>query len=283
MVALPYPSPRKSTGGTGPTGPVYIRAVPRRLWINQFSHGEYHEIVNSTITGKDYFVALAQEAQPGVPAGALGLEYFIDPAGGPGFSGPGYGGTPGATRRGIIPFDKIPDDGSIMFELGAPGLGQAGGKGYAAGQSSITTSDYSIQIYAEGGLPGQGSQEMQRSLHLWAAQNGVTISDLGQNSWSPDVQPVGPSSPDGSGAGAPTDYDTNQYYTVYGGYGARPGDPMYACGDGGSPGSVVDDNQGSDGNFPGGGGGASGPSHPGGSGAAAVIRVAVVVLESINE
>lgn len=127
---------------------------------------------------------------------------------------------------------------------------------------------------------------MQRTLHLWAAQNDVKISDLGQNTWSGDVMVVAPSSPDGPGAGAPTDYDTNLYSGIYGGYGSyltRFLDPMYACGDGGGPGSFVDDYAGGAGLFPGGGGGASGPSYPGGAGAAAVIRIAIVYMEPINE
>lgn len=270
---------------SAPAGPTYIRAVPRRISSPAFSASEYHEITATTSRTKASLVAIAHDAKPDIPTSAFALEGFIVCAGGPGFSGLGFGGTPGPTRRFLIPFDRIPDGGSVDFEVGAPGLGQAGGKGYAAGSSYVTSSDYTWQISAEGGLPGQGSQEMQRSLHLWAAQNDVKISDLGQNTWSGDVMVVGPSSPDGPGAGAPTDYDTNAYSGIYGGYGSYISkflDPMYACGDGGNPGSFVDDYAGAAGLFPGGGGGASGPSYPGGGGGAAVIRIAIVYMEPVE-
>ncbi len=280
MVPSPIPVSNQD-GGTGPSSPSYIRPVLRRVESDFFPSTTWDEIFSSTSKTKADLIAIAQAGAPGIPTNAFGLEYFIVAPGGPGFSGSGFGGLPGATVRGIIPFDLIPDGGSVNFEVGAPGIGLVGGQGYSGGMSSITLSDYSIEIIAEGGLSGAGSQADQRAQNLWIDMNNITISDIGQVRW-PNMISVGPSSPNGPGGGAPNAYDPDQY-PPYGGYGARTADAMYACGDGGEPGSLLEDYAGAAGFTPGGGGGASGPSHPGGSGGDAVTRYAIIYWEPVNE
>ncbi|MCZ7890433.1 hypothetical protein O9X99_01965 [Agrobacterium salinitolerans] len=278
MVALPYPSPRKSSGG-GFAGPTFIRPVPRRLLIDQINNRNFLETITSTALTKPDLVGFAHAVEPGLPVSALGWERFLIGPGGAGFSGRGYGGLPGGTARDIVPFDAIPEDAVIQIEIGAPGVGQVGGQGTYAGYSSVTFGDNYLRV--EGGMPGEGSQENQRALHLWAMQAGITISDLGQNIW-PNQQPVGPSSFAGPGAGAPNDF-ADVIGTVYGGYGSRNPDDMYKCGDGGNAGYAGGDYPGGDAVAgPGGGGSAGDAAYPGGAGSYSAFRQAIIVLEAIN-
>lgn len=282
MVPSPIPVGNQD-GGTGPSGPSYIRPVIRRVASDFFPNTTWDEITTSTSISKADLVAIAQAGAPGIPTNAFGLEYFIIAPGGPGFSGSGFGGLPGATARGIIPFDSIPDDVVINFEIGAPGVGQADGQGSLGGMSTIGFSDGSNLIVAECGKPGEQSQEAQRANNAWTAVNGIMISDLGQDIWT-GMYASGPNSWNGPGGGAPTAYDTVKYPDIAeGGLGAFPTDAMYMCGNGGASGSVQNDTPGFSGATPGGGGGASGPSHPGGSGGAAVTRYAIVFWDAVNE
>lgn len=273
----------RASGGTGPAGPSYIRPVLRRVESDFFPNTTWDEIFSSTSKTKADLVAIAQAGAPGIPTNAFGLEYFIIAPGGPGFSGSGFGGLPGATARGIIPFDLIPDGGSVNFEIGAPGVGQADGQGSLGGMSTIVFSDGTNLIFAECGRPGEQSQEAQRANNAWTTVNGIMISDLGQDIWT-GMYASGPNSSNSPGGGAPTAYDTVKYPVIAeGGLGAFPiTDFMYMCGNGGASGSVQNDTPGFSGATPGGGGGASGPSHPGGSGGAAVTRYAIVFWEPVN-
>lgn len=274
-----------SAAGTGPTGPKYVRR--RRLQIDPDNGRDFREITETISMLKSDFVNIANAAEPDIPVNAMHLECLLIGAGGPGHSGIGYGGLPGVVKRFTIPFADLPDDiegAPTHIEIGAPGLGAIGGPGYQGGSSSIS---YGIGgsnfIWAQGGLPGQGSQSVQRELGLWTAQNGITISDLGQNNWN-TVYPVGPSSPSGPGAGAPNDFDNMMYGSgVYGGYGARDADRMYEFGDGGSAYGHGFDNRGGNASGYGAGGGAGDADYEGGSGGSGLFRYAIFVMETVDE
>lgn len=261
-------------------GPQFIRPVPRRLLIDS-NVVDYIEISESTQISKADLIAQAHAIEPDLPVSALGWERFLIGSGGAGYSGTGYGGLPGATARDIIAFDDIPDGTVFEIEIGAPGVGQVGGQGTAAGASAIYPFNVGY-MYAEGGLPGEATQANQRELHLWAMQNGIQISDLGQNTWH-STYPVGPSSSTGPGAGAPNDFSEADWWQVEGGYGSRSLDAMYQCGDGGSANAAGGDYIGQDAFGVGGGGGAGDASYPGGSGGVGALRYAIIVMEAVNE
>ncbi len=277
MVGLPYPSPRRSAGGSS-AGPKFVRPVPRRLKIDLENNRDYLVITSSTSISKADLIAQAHAVEPSLPGSALAWERFLIGSGGAGYSGAGFGGLPGSTARDVIPFDAIPDDAVFEIEIGAPGIGQANGQGTMSGSSAIYPLNVA-PLQVVGGLPGEAAQADQRALHVWASQNGIEISDLGQNLWPGSIFPSGPSSSSGPGAGAPNVLaDTNIPY-VSGGYGSRSFDRMYRCGDGGgaSPTGIGEDAPGV-----GGGGGAGDPAYPGGSGHVGELRYAIIVMETIN-
>jgi len=278
---IPYPSPRRTSSGD--PGTLLFRK--RVLAFGDFDHIKFTE---STLTSKADIVALINGIEVGLDPRQIELRFISIGAGGAGASGASaYGGL------AAIPFERSlfladVDDGDIIIDVGAGGLGTAGDIGNTGSASAVTFANGSM-IYSQGGFGGTSDAENQRAFYTLSVGYGAQHAD-------PTLNLDGPSSPYGPGCGG----SRTPAYTGAGGFSNNvdvdtAGYPGFGFGEAGSNApefiagrygaggaSNADGGPGGAGGIPGGAGGAGDAAAAGGEGGRGEVQIQVIVWEIIR-